>query len=979
MEGAVIAEEERDDSSEQQHGQLEAAADAAAADQEAGEDAHIREGELSHDDGSLELAEQEEEEEGEQELAAAAAASNDNSSTSRRRSTRNKRATASGGGDRESTRAKLRRKTAELVDSAAHLITGKRHTRSRKQSTKASEEDSRAVNGSEHEEAEQEEVEHEDEEGVADQPGQPTSEQQQQSSASQQQQDDDENDQPEGTPAKARRRSSRSSAHSSRSPLRALASLLPESISSRLPAVSEDNGKGADGEVAEDDHEQQQQQYASQRREVETNEVGAEGDASEIRKAPFATLSLFDWRWLLPGLLVALLSSLALLQLFHPHLLPWSSSLSSHSSSDDSHFPSQPLSMSPLHESDWRRISSSFLPVKEWQSFKQRWERWIEDDKRRAEEIVGAVKEWVEAKLHKVEQRSSSSKDAAADVSELRSELSKRLSDARAGWLQEVDGLIEQRLASSLTDQADVRHADVQRAVSELRSEMRQRVVDELQRGTDELLNTVRDELKQRTAQQSKDSEQMAAQWQTRLTEEVKAVEKRAVDAALAVVDKRFVSSEQLQSMDDAIRRYIRDTLEAQAEQYATAEELQQVERRVMAVIQQKADSAHGAEKLSADDKKQLIVEVMQAARAEWAAESAKIKDELRQSLLQEASKDEKPSRDASGAIDALKQQLAELEQRLTSGQSKEEETSRSTHQWVEERLQSALKSVQAGGSTQPDVIKKLSELEAALEELTSANSQAAAAPSSSSSRPSSSASSSTSLSDITAALEQFAADRTNQVDYALASSGGRIVAHSPTHPAATAQSSASASFPASLVSPLLSLLTSRHLPSVPADALLDADMSVGHCWPMAGRSGSVIIGLRERVLVSGISVQHPSVNVLPDGGASMPRKLRISGVEDEELREARRQVAEQNSVAADSETEQQQQQTYVGSVLGEFEYVKGGSQVQQWSNDKKGTAAGSSSRGYQFVRLDVLSNYGNSNYTCIYRVRVHGEPVREQ
>ncbi len=28
-------------------------------------------------------------------------------------------------------------------------------------------------------------------------------------------------------------------------------------------------------------------------------------------------------------------------------------------------------------------------------------------------------------------------------------------------------------------------------------------------------------------------------------------------------------------------------------------------------------------------------------------------------------------------------------------------------------------------------------------------------------------------------------------------------------------------------------------------------------------------------------------------------------------------------------------------------------------------------------VRLNVLSNHGNKNWTCVYRLRVHGEPVK--
>ena len=886
----------------------------AAMEQDGGEaDESIRQGELSHDEAVAELADSDEVEE--REVSSSAVGS-------RRKSTRMKR-----GGD--STRAKLRRKTSELVDSAAQLITGKRKSRGRGQPSHDNGEEAAEmeVNGGE------EEVE--EGAGASEQPGQESQPE------DNNQREEEENDQPEGTPAKPRRRSSRVSSRPSRSPLRALSDMLTSSVTSRLSAI------GETGERASGDRDVNSS-HVRQRSEAETSEAAAE-DNSEDRKPASTISSLFDWRWLLPGLLVALLATLALVQLAQPHMLPWSTA-SSHSANSYS------SSVLPLEEADWHRLSSNFLPIRDWHSFRQRWEKWMEDDKRRAEDIVSAIKEWVEEKLHRVEHQKSST-EAAADVSELRSEMSGKLNEARVSWLQEVGDLIEQRVVGSLGDEAKVRHADVQRMASELRSEMEQRVTDELRRGTDQLLNTVRDELQLRLAKQSDESGESVAQWQSRLTDEVAAVERRAVDAALAVVDKRFVSSEQLQALDDDIRRYIHTTLAAQAEQYATTDELKQVEDRVMTAVQQLTDKQQqlgsSEERLTAGDKKQLIADVMQAVREEWAGEKERMKEELRVRLSKEAG--EEDVKGQSDAIEQLKQQLTELQQRLTSGQSTDSEVDSSTRQWVEERVQSALDSVHSDEliEQQADVARKLNAMERALDELKAATRSASL---------SSPSSASSSASDIAAALEHFAADRTSQVDYALASSGGRIVAHSPTHRAALSSSS--------VVSPLLALFTSRHLPEVPADALLDADMSVGHCWPMERQRGSVLIGLRERVRISGMSLQHASVNVLPDGGASMPRLVRISGVDDEHVDEAKRQVR-------GGEEQSESGEAQVGSVLGEFEYERDGRQVQHWSVGSAG--GGKSGRGYQFVRLDVLSNYGNSNYTCIYRVRVHGEPITSQ
>lgn len=60
--------------------------------------------------------------------------------------------------------------------------------------------------------------------------------------------------------------------------------------------------------------------------------------------------------------------------------------------------------------------------------------------------------------------------------------------------------------------------------------------------------------------------------------------------------------------------------------------------------------------------------------------------------------------------------------------------------------------------------------------------------------------------------------------------------------------------------------------------------------------------------------------------------------------------------------------------VLGTFEYDIGADHAAQTFSVKPGPSASMS--GYNVVRLEVLSNHGSDDFTCIYRLRVHGIPI---
>lgn len=58
---------------------------------------------------------------------------------------------------------------------------------------------------------------------------------------------------------------------------------------------------------------------------------------------------------------------------------------------------------------------------------------------------------------------------------------------------------------------------------------------------------------------------------------------------------------------------------------------------------------------------------------------------------------------------------------------------------------------------------------------------------------------------------------------------------------------------------------------------------------------------------------------------------------------------------------------------FGSFEYDKDGKPIQYFE------VLYPSHKGYNIVRLRVLTNWGNPVYTCVYRLRVHGELVPGQ
>ncbi|KAF3853035.1 hypothetical protein F7725_013723 [Dissostichus mawsoni] len=108
------------------------------------------------------------------------------------------------------------------------------------------------------------------------------------------------------------------------------------------------------------------------------------------------------------------------------------------------------------------------------------------------------------------------------------------------------------------------------------------------------------------------------------------------------------------------------------------------------------------------------------------------------------------------------------------------------------------------------------------------------------------------------------------------------------------------------------------------------------------GSSGVLVLRLSMSVSPSSFSLEHVPRSLSPSGSSSSaPRDFRVYGLQDEEEEEGK---------------------------LGSFRY----DQTESSADEQNGS-------WFQVVELQVLSNWGNPEYTCLYRFRVHGSPADTQ
>ncbi|CAE6534106.1 unnamed protein product [Rhizoctonia solani] len=164
-----------------------------------------------------------------------------------------------------------------------------------------------------------------------------------------------------------------------------------------------------------------------------------------------------------------------------------------------------------------------------------------------------------------------------------------------------------------------------------------------------------------------------------------------------------------------------------------------------------------------------------------------------------------------------------------------------------------------------------------------------------------------------------------------------------------------------------------------PAVALVP-DINVGNCWPFAGSQGQIAVLLSRNVKVDAVTIDHASKEVAYDLRAA-PRKFAIWGLVEgadnlEKLAKYQQQLEAQSIDGPVNEAQSEEAPPFKPAriLLAEFEYdINAKSHIQTFEISERVKQTGID---VGVVVFQIRSSWGDPNYTCLYRVRVHGEAV---
>lgn len=233
----------------------------------------------------------------------------------------------------------------------------------------------------------------------------------------------------------------------------------------------------------------------------------------------------------------------------------------------------------------------------------------------------------------------------------------------------------------------------------------------------------------------------------------------------------------------------------------------------------------------------------------------------------------------------------------------------------------------------------------------------------------------------VDSAVSTHSKDTLARPDFALHSGGARVIP-SLTSPTFEIR-------PTNLRGQLLEFITGngRAIGRPPVWALHHEQQN-GHCWPVAGSTGQLGVALAAPTYISDISIDHVAKEVAFDM-RSAPREMEVWGMVEgkdnvAKVRDWITEKAKRREEALENGEEVEEEPEYPKTLprvpqyvrIANFSYdIHAARNVQTFPVDKEVKALGVD---FGIVVLMIKSNWGREEYTCLYRLRVHGEKMGE-
>jgi len=208
--------------------------------------------------------------------------------------------------------------------------------------------------------------------------------------------------------------------------------------------------------------------------------------------------------------------------------------------------------------------------------------------------------------------------------------------------------------------------------------------------------------------------------------------------------------------------------------------------------------------------------------------------------------------------------------------------------------------------------------------------------------------------------MRRVAADDVGMRDYALADLGGQVVPGAKfTSPAYTPKGA------------LLSTDAKQRYLGLgrgvgSASDAIDQARGKGDCFAFNGNTGALTVKLAAPILITAVTVEHLAAVFSESGGDSAPKDFKVFAYPDAASLETAVALASAN----DSNSSSSSPATNLTPMLVGTYDLSRADPVQVFP------LKAPTSTPMQFVRLEVASNYGNPEYTCLYRLRVHGNEL---